>query len=224
MISANRTASVEMPDVESKPPLPPLVGQADLRWYALYVRAQQERQVETWLERAGVQHFSPFISRPIKQRRSNLERTEIPLLPGYVFARFDPACDIDFAGRRALIVALPGVVHVVGRGPIAEPIPDIEVESLRILIESKVSVESIPLVSAGDYVRLVRGPLMGSEGYVSWVRSVKGQQVPRITVSVTMLGRSVSAEVDADWLERAVPCQSHVNSRSATSPNPQFSK
>ena len=183
----------------------PAVHSANCSWYALYVKSTQERIVETWLERAGVTHFSPFVTRPLQRRRSNLERTEIPLLPGYVFARIDPTADVLFGGRHVPLVDLPGVVLIVGRGATPEAIPDCEVDSLRILCESRVSMASIPLVTAGDYVRVMRGPLAGAEGYVSWVKASSGNVVPRITISVTMLGRSVSAELDGDWLEKSNP-------------------
>lgn len=192
-----------MPHRGTESPLPP-PGSPERLWYALYVRSQQERTVEHWLERSGVEHFTPFISRVIKDRTSNLERTEIPLLPGYVFCRHLISEPVEFAGQKTPLVGLPGVVLIVGRGSTPEAIPETEIESLRILCSARVSMCSIPLVTSGDYVRVTRGPLAGAEGYVSWIKSATtGHQVPRITVSVTMLGRSVSAELDGDWLEKA---------------------
>jgi len=172
-----------------------------MNWYALHVRSCCERRVESRLDDAGLEHFSPFVAiqRKSKAKAHPFERTEKPLLPGYVFARFDFE---DRSGDRLAVVRIPELVRILGFGEQAVPIPDTEVLSLRVLIESRVSVSSIPLVAEGDYVRVNDGPLAGAEGYVVYVRT-GNREVPRITVNVNMLGRSVMAEVDGDWLEKS---------------------
>jgi len=184
-----------------------------LSWFALYVAAQQERRVESRLDDITVEHYSPFIQRPIRtgQKRSHhkpaspFERTEDPLLPGYVFARFD----LLDRTQRHNIISIPGVVRIVGFGLQPVSIPDEEVESLRLIVTAGVSIRSIPLVTGGEYVRVVRGPLTGAQGFVVYVKQGTAS-VPRIVVSVSMLGRSVSTEVDADWLEQ---CAAPVGKR-----------
>jgi len=160
-----------------------------------------ERRVETRLADAGLEHFSPFVeiaSGPSWKKAHPFQRKERPLLPGYVFARFDFE---DRVHDRLAIVRVPELVKIVGFGSEPVAIPEVEVDSLRILVTSRVSVASIPLVVAGDYVRVIRGPLAGAEGYVAYVPK-QSREVPRIMVSVGFLQRSVSAEVDGDCLER----------------------
>jgi len=45
-------------------------------------------------------------------------------------------------------------------------------------------------------VKILRGPLTGLEGILE-----KFEKECRIVVSVTLLQRSVSAEIDAEWVE-----------------------
>lgn len=186
-------------------------------WYALHVRSNMERRIESRLDEVSIQHFSPFV--PNLRRRQGgsnghgrhaFERTETALMPGYVFARLDleritPNHYPPFALHLGSAwLRLPEALRLVGIGYQPLAIPDIEVESLRILIASKATISSVPLVAAGDYVRVVAGPMKDAEGYVVNVRG-KNREAPRIMVMISGMGRSFSAEVDGDCLEKANP-------------------
>lgn len=106
------------------------------------------------------------------------------LFPGYLFCRFDPT-------DRLPVLTVPGVVDVVGFGRSPEPIPDAEIERVHRLVESGVAVQPHPYVRVGQAVLIERGPLTGVEGILT---QVKGKT--RLVVSVNLLQRSVSAEVD----------------------------
>jgi transcription antitermination factor NusG len=93
-------------------------------------------------------------------------------------------------------------VGILGFGPRPVAIPDVEIEAVKLIVSFPKPVPCA-YVSAGDRVVVCRGPLRGLEGYVAYAKGVA-----RVIVSVQMLARSISAEVDADsleLLERAVP-------------------
>ena len=106
------------------------------------------------------------------------------LFPGYIFCRFDP-------NDRLPILTAPGVVDVVGFGKIPEHVPEAEIERVRRMVESGLLVTPYPYVQVGQAVLIERGPLSGVEGILV---DVKGKV--RLVVSVNLLQRSVSAEVD----------------------------
>jgi transcription antitermination factor NusG len=56
-------------------------------------------------------------------------------------------------------------------------------------------VEPWPYLHSGQQVRIDRGVLSGIEGVLVEIRKVH-----RIVVSVTLLQRSVSVEIDRDWV------------------------
>jgi transcription antitermination factor NusG len=89
------------------------------------------------------------------------------------------------------ILTVPGVVDVVGFGKMPEHIPDDEIERVRKMVESGLLVTPYPYVQVGQPVLIERGPLSGVEGILV---EVKGKA--RLVVSVNLLRRSVSAEVD----------------------------
>jgi transcription antitermination factor NusG len=172
MIAAQEYLQAELPtDLQQFP------------WFALHVRSNHERVTLTHLRERGYEEFAPSY---LSERRwtDRTKRIETFLFPGYVFCRFDPK-------RRLEVLTAPGVVDVVGLGKIPEPIPHPEMERVREMVESGLPVRPYPYVQVGQAVLIERGPLAGIEGILV---EVKGKV--RLVVSVTLLQRSVSAEID----------------------------
>lgn len=90
---------------------------------------------------------------------------------------------------------MPGVVGLVGFGKTPSPIPDDEIENIRTIVQSGVLVQPWPFLEVGQRVLIERGPLAGVEGILL---ELKGQF--RLVVSIALLHRSVSAEVDRNWV------------------------
>lgn len=152
-------------------------------WFALRLRSNYERTSQAHLRERGYEPFAP--SYRVEQRWSDrVKQIEKFLFPGYVFCRFDP-------NDRLPILTVPGVVDVVGFGKSPQHIPDEEMERVRRMVESGLPIAPYPYVQVGQAVLIDRGPLAGVEGILV---EVKG--ATRLVVSVNLLRRSVSAEVD----------------------------
>jgi transcription antitermination factor NusG len=152
-------------------------------WFALRLRSNYERITGIHLRERGYEEFAP--SYKVERRWS--DRTKLIdqfLFPGYIFCRFDPT-------DRLPILTVPGVVDVVGFGKSPQNIPDAEIERVRRMVESGLLVTPYPYLQVGQAVLIERGPLSGVEGILV---EVKGKA--RLVVSVNLLRRSVSAEVD----------------------------
>jgi transcription antitermination factor NusG len=159
-----------------------------MNWYALHVRSNHEHLVAEKLEYAGVEAFYPHKSERSRDDRRDVEKK---FMPGYVFARFDLA-------EKTEIVAIPQVVNILGWGKHAVSIPDYEIDAVRKIISFPSDAEPCEFYAAGARVRVKWGPLAGLEGYV-----IRSQRKTQVVVSVTMLARSISAQVEADSLELA---------------------
>lgn len=155
----------------------------DFPWFALRVRSNCERITLAHLRERGYEDFAPFykVERRWSDRTKQIDQF---LFPGYVFCRFDP-------NDRLPILTAPGVVDVVGFGRQPEPIPSAEIDRVRKMVGSGLLVTPYPYVRVGQAVLIERGPLSGVEGILV---EVKGKV--RLVVSVNLLQRSVSAEVD----------------------------
>lgn len=163
-------------------------------WYAAHTRHQHEKLVAQTLVNKGFEVFLPLYTE-VRQWRDRTKRLELPLFSCYVFLRGD----LD---RRLAIVTTPGVHGMVATGGRLAAIPEEEIQAVRSVVENRVNVEPHPFLNCGDLVRVKSGALKGLEGFL--VRK-KGQT--RLVVSVSLLERSVAAEVDAGTVERIAGSQ-----------------
>jgi transcription antitermination factor NusG len=152
-------------------------------WFAVRVRSNQERTAIAHLRERGYEQFAPSYK---SERRWSDRKKEIDqyLFPGYIFCRCDP-------GDRLAVLTSPGVVDLVGFGRTPEPIPDLEIDRVRRMVESGLLITPYPFLNVGQTVLIERGPLTGLEGILV---ELKGKR--RLVVSINLLQRSVSAEVD----------------------------
>lgn len=162
-------------------------------WYAVHTRHQHEKLVARTLANKGFEIFLPLYS-DLRRWRDRTKMVELPLFSCYVFLRGD----LD---RRLAILTTPGVHGMLATAGKLAGIPEEEIQAVRSVIENRVKVEPHPFLKCGDRVRVKYGALRGLEGFL--VRK-KGQT--RLIISVTLLERSVAAEVDASAVEGvAVP-------------------
>lgn len=159
-------------------------------WFAIRTKARHELVAARFVEARGIEQFVPVY----QSRRTWSDRVktvQLPLFAGYFFVR------MDSAGFTPVLEA-PGVVHVVGFGGTPSPIPDAEIQAVRRLVSSGLPACPHPYLKAGDRVRIKGGPLQQLEGTLQKIRNQW-----RFVLSVDMLQRSVSVEVDSELVEPA---------------------
>ena len=156
-------------------------------WYALKVRPRFERVAVAHLRSRG---YDPFLPTYISKRRwsDRIKSLELPLFPGYLF------CQIDLKSRLPVLTA-PGVNYIVGVGRAPEPVPEQEIASIRTIVSSGLYYEPFPYLNAGQLVRVEQGALVGLVG-----RVVEVKNTSRLIISINLLMRSVSAEIDRSWV------------------------
>lgn len=146
---------------------------------------ESQRVAAAALEGKGFEQYFPVIRERRRWSDRVVER-DLSLFEGYLFCRFDPKCWLA-------VTQTPGVISIVGFGHGPAPIPESEVEAVRLVARSGSRAKSCDFCSKGHRVRINRGPLEGLQGFL--VRN-KGEW--RVIVSVTLLQRSISTEVDRD--------------------------
>ena len=159
----------------------------NLAWFALRVRSNFERQVCTMLGHNGFSTFLPTY----RERRTwsdRIKEIDFPLFPGYVFCQLNPI-------YRLPVLKTPGVVNLVGIGNQPEAVPEAEIAAVRSIVETTLPARPWPFLSVGQRVRIHKGPLTGVEGFL-----VEFKAGYRIVVSITLLQRSVAAELDGSWV------------------------
>lgn len=160
-----------------------------MNWYALAVKPQAERLVAAGLAQKNYETFFPVVS-TTRRWSDRVKRIDAPLIPGYVFCRFHPE-------HRLPVITTPGVREVIGFGRQLAAVDEGELESLRRVVEFGTGVASCEFLERGDLVEVTAGSLRGLRGRLL---EVKGEC--RVVVSVGLLQRSVSAEMDRAAVRR----------------------
>jgi transcription antitermination factor NusG len=142
-----------------------------------------ERRVETFL---------PLYQSARQWKKSRPVVLELPLFPTYVFVRLA-------RNARVTVLSTPGVLSIVGSSREPWPLPDREIEALRLGMQAH-KVEPHPFIRIGERVRVKSGPMAGIEGILT-----RKKNEFRVILAFEAIMRSVSVEVDADDLE---PCVS----------------
>jgi len=158
-------------------------------WYALYTRHQHEKAVAQSLEGKGFDVFLPLYN-AVHRWKDRTKQLSLPLFPCYVFLRTG-------AGEWLPVLTTPGVHMVVSCSGLPTPIPEAEIDSIRRVVENSTLVEPHPFLRTGDWVRVRSGPLADVEGIL-----VRKKSKFRLVLSVEMLGKSASVEVDLAIVER----------------------
>jgi transcription antitermination factor NusG len=153
-------------------------------WYAIWTRSRHEQVVREQLERKGLEAFLPTITK-WSRWKDRKKQIDWPLFPGYCFARFE-------GHDRLPILKCTGVVSIVSFEGKPAPIPEQELESVRLLVGSDLQYDPCPMIREGMLVSVVHGPLRGVVG-----RLVRKGAHARLILSVDLIGQAVSVEVDA---------------------------
>ncbi len=153
-------------------------------WYAIWTRSRHEQVVREQLTRKHIDVFLPTMTR-WSRWKDRKKKIDWPLFPGYCFARFDP----DHALQ---ILKCSGVVSIVSFEGKPAPIPELEIESIRLLVSSQLQFDPCPLIHEGMMVEVTHGPLKGVVGRL--IR--KDSHRARLVLAVDLIGQAVSVEVD----------------------------
>lgn len=158
------------------------------QWYATYTSSRHEKRVALHFAEREIEAFLPLYAARHRWKNRCEVTVELPLFPNYVFVRMT-------ARERVRILAVPGVLAVVGTGKIPAPLPDFEIETLRSSVGRR-RIEPHPYLVVGERVRIKAGPMTGMEGVL-----VRKKSNLRVVLALDVIMRSVAVEVDAEDLE-----------------------
>ena len=163
-------------------------SRAERRWYVLHVKPRTEKKAALYLRRFKCFEYLPVrvVVRKVQRRKV---RRELPLFPGYVFARmdFDQRADMlrtNLVVRTILITRPRETIH-----------------QLRQIRRASLAASDLKVISRtfheGDRVRVTAGPMRGTEGYV---KRDGGRTF--LCLNVEILGTCVEVTVSPAEVER----------------------
>lgn len=164
------------------------VSDSALQWFAAYTTPRHEKHVGEVLAERNIESFLPLYRTVRQWKKSSPVTLELPLFPCYLFVRISRSA-------RGAVLSLPGVVSIVGSPKEPWPLPQLEVEALRLGARLG-KAEPHPYLRVGEKVRIKSGLMAGVEGIL-----VRKKNEFRCVLTLEAIMRSVAVEVDASELE-----------------------
>ena len=126
-------------------------------WYAVYTNSRAEKRVSDRISDLGIETFLP-LQKTLRQWTDRKKVIEKPLISSYVFVKIIPR--EYFTVRK-----IDGVVKFIMIQGKPVPIPETQINNLRILCGSDAEVEvSADVYEKGDMVEVTVGSLTGLRG------------------------------------------------------------
>lgn len=164
---------------------------ADLpgRWWVAHTKPRNEKALAQELAALRIFCYLPLSHRLTHSRTSGrTSRSIVPVFTGYVFLNGD-----DEQRRMALTTnRIAATLPVLNQHEFVG-----QLQQIQRVLANQTEFEWGPSLAAGDWARVVGGPLMGLEGVV--LRKLKRA---RLALNVQMLAQSVMVEVERDLLEK----------------------
>lgn len=160
-------------------------------WYAVHTRSRHEQKVALFLEHRRMRAYVPMLevwSRRVDRRKL----IQKPVFPGYLFVQ----CRLSYQ-EWLEILKTPGVARVLGIAATPTPVPDEQIESIRVVVTSGFTIRHHPFLEIGDRMEVISGPLKGAQGIL--VR--EDDRKEKLVVSIHLLGRSIAVGMEG-WQVR----------------------
>lgn len=151
-----------------------------MSWYAGYTKCNHERVVRKILQDKGVNTFLPEIIVP-SRRKSRKILIKRPLFRNYLFIELD-----ELRENWMKVFRTPGLARICGNGR-PMPIPDDDISSIRIFVNSDRNLYPLPFLHVGARVQVISGPLTGAIG----ILVKEDHKKRRLSVSLELMGQSV---------------------------------
>ena len=166
----------------------PILAPDGRRWFAVYTAPRHEKRVAEHFKLRAIDAFLPLYRAFHRWNNGCKVEVELPLFSGYVFVRADRQ-------ERSQVVAVPGVLAIVGSRREPSPLPDAEIEALRSSVDL-CKFEPYPCLVMGERARIKAGPMAGTEGVL-----LRMKNNLRVVLTLDLIMQSVVVEVDACDLE-----------------------
>ena len=161
-----------------------------LHWFAVQTRLRHEKKVAQELENKNIRAYLPLHSTQ-RQWSDRLQSISLPLFPGYVFVRTGGTVQ-----DRVAVLQTNGITRFVGMRGQGVSIPDQQMQTIRAVISSGVTVDHCPFLEVGKHVRICSGSLMGVEG----VLVAKNEDLS-LVISVELIRRSFTVRITGFHVE-----------------------
>lgn len=158
------------------------------QWYALQTRPRHEKRVATELQEKGITTYVPLLSQ-VHHWSDRRKVVHVPLFSCYAFVHARLGSEI-----LAHVYGIRGALGFVGVKHRGLPIPETQIENIRILLTNNIAISPCSFLRVGQRVRIRGGALDGVEGIVS-------SSGKRLVISVETISHSLSISLEGQRVE-----------------------
>lgn len=162
------------------------------RWYVVHTQPWAEDRAVWHLRKQGYQVFCPR-QRTVLRHARRTTTALAPLFPRYLFMRLDPLRD-----PWRCVNGTRGVVHLVGRGEVPQPVPHGIVEGLLDQTGPDGAIDWTRSLKIGQAVCVAAGPFAQ---FVGTLEHLDG--AGRVRVLLELFARSVSVALRSEAIAPA---------------------
>jgi len=167
-----------------------LQNKEENKWYALYTRPRAEKQVYQRLVEAGIETFLP-LQKTFRKWSDRKKLIEKPLLSSYIFVKTK-------SKHFVIVYKTPGIVKFVTFEGHPVPIPQNQVDNLRLLVNSDAEIEVTSMkLETGDNVEVISGSLQGLKGELIRIGTKK-----RVVVRIDKLDQNILLKIPVTFLRK----------------------
>jgi transcription antitermination factor NusG len=161
-------------------------------WLAAYTKPRNEKKVYQRLVDAGYETFLP-LQKKLKQWSDRKKIVEEPLLRSYIFVRITEK-EYYYAIR------IPGMVRYVTFEGKAAPIPDKQIDILKMLVGQQVEIEATDeIIEPGERVEIRFGTMTGFEGEL-----VKHKGKNKVIIKLDHVSHLLLVTLPANYIAKAI--------------------
>lgn len=158
-------------------------------WYAAYTKSRTEKKAYERLTKAGFEAYLP-LNHVRKKWSDRMKWVDEPLIRSYIFLRVDERQYYD-------AINTPGLVCYVTFEGKAAPIPDKQIEVLKLLLLSDAELEiGDGIFAPGQKIIIKAGTLMGLQGELMEYRGKK-----KVLVRLGDTGKNILVTVGLEFIE-----------------------
>jgi len=165
-----------------------LINPGEPRWYAAYTKSRSEKRVFARLKETGFEAYLPLV-RKRHQWSDRLKWIEEPLIRSYIFLHVNETDYYD-------AINTPGLVCYVTFEGKAAPIPDRQIDTLKLLLHHGTEFEvNNERFAPGEKIIVLSGTLVGMQGEMVEYRGRK-----KVLVRLGSTGTNILVTVSLDLI------------------------
>ncbi|MEI6889980.1 MAG: UpxY family transcription antiterminator [Bacteroidota bacterium] len=158
-------------------------------WYAVYTKSRHEKRLAELLNEKGIEAYVP-LRKVVRQWSDRKKLVSEPLIRSYCFVRPGPGEYYD-------VLNTDGAVRYVWFSGKPAPIPNKQIDILKVLTGSDVDVDVVPgSLLKGTTVRVNAGPLAGVVGELV---SIAGKH--RVLIKIDHLDQALTISISPLLIE-----------------------